>query len=68
MPAITTIIGGIVGITAGIFGNALLARWLGAWRMYYDSLIDPKLKAMTEAEYQILNKEAQDIINQKPPI
>ncbi len=62
------LISGVLSIAGMILGNALLARWLGAFCMWLDSIKDPALKKMVFDEYQRQSKEAGDILNQKPPI
>ncbi len=62
------LISGVLSIAGMILGNALLSKWLGALRMYFDSIKDPVLKKMVFDEYQRQSKEAGDILNQKPPI
>ncbi len=63
-----TIIGGVISLAAMFFGNALLAKWLGAARLWWDSKVTPELKKATEEEYQRLNKQLGDILNRPPPI
>lgn len=64
---ILQIIGGVVKIGAMLLGDALLAKWLGTARLYWDKLIDPTLKQKTIVQYETLNKEFETIVNQKGP-
>ncbi len=67
MSVILGVLTPLLQLAVMVFGNALLAKWLGAFRMWWDSRTSPALKAAIESEYQRLNDEATGAINQRPP-
>ena len=61
------IIAGVVKIVALILGNSLLAKWIGAARMYWDRKVDPRLKEETQQQYLKLSAEFDKIVKDKGP-
>lgn len=65
---ILSIITAAMKIGALILGNAYLAKWLGYYHLWLDKIATPELKRATETQYQILNKEFEDVVNRRPPV
>lgn len=66
--AILGIVNSLLKFAAGIFGDALIAKWLGALKFWWRQQLDPKIKAAADTQYEQILKDWDVLKNERQNI
>lgn len=60
------LIGSVVGLAGMIVGDAILTKWLAAFKFWMEKRADQNIKAKIAYEYNIFNQEMEKAIDKRP--